>query len=337
MSQQARVTSTEALQDFYVTLIKIIEDANASLTAADMQARRAIDTIKFDRKAHWERELKKRHEELSQAKIALKARQNAPGKQDITEQEAAVKRAQARVKEAEEKLEAIRKWGRALEKAHEEYSSKSRKFRDMVEGDPPPIVAAMDRINQSLENYVQFRSTLSSPGAGKKGGAAAGPGGGGGASDEIDPRKLRDSTPTLDGRNRALGGTWVPRAGMGEQPVAVEPTLAVRVGQVPQIPGPEAGVTVDPQALAAGTFYVERVTGGLGRDSGWHLGGLNGPAEAVETHSVAALIERYPVLAEVLALGTGSLAVVRRGQLDRAYDRRDAELKVTDAEALPPT
>src|SRR5581483_12035320 len=108
MGRSARVTSIETVEQFRNALCEFAKDAKDSLAAVDMQVHRTFDWL-TERLKHWQHEVRVRQEELTRAKIELTSRKfaNRDGKgPGVTDQEKAFRKAQARMKEAEDKVAA---------------------------------------------------------------------------------------------------------------------------------------------------------------------------------------------------------------------------------------
>lgn len=157
MKSTASVSSIDALRDFHAALCFFLERARAGLLTCDLQNQRALHEIAHDRKAFWDRERRRREEDLARAKLELNQRKIARTdyhKPDTTEQEKAIRRAQARLQEAEEKILAVRRWERVLQKAVEEYTGKARRLAALVEGERPAVLASLERAIRTLDAYV---------------------------------------------------------------------------------------------------------------------------------------------------------------------------------------
>ena len=80
---------------------------------------------------------------------------------DTSVEEEQLKRAQHRIAEANERLEACKKWRRRLDQCRNEYQGSAGNLADLVSGEPPASVVEMKRILLAIENYRK----LQGPGA----------------------------------------------------------------------------------------------------------------------------------------------------------------------------
>jgi hypothetical protein len=124
-----------------------------------------LDWLLGQQPGYWARQLHERQEELAQAQAdlhQLKLRRAQGTRVDDIEQKKAVERAKARIEEAEEKLVTVRRWGRIVQQAISEYQTHARRLADLVEGNPPRSVVAIDRVIASLESYLTAGPPVSS-------------------------------------------------------------------------------------------------------------------------------------------------------------------------------
>lgn len=166
MSQSARVTSIEALKEWKEALCVFRAEALEGLCAVEMEVRRAFDWLQEQTK-FWENEVRRRDEQLVQARADLVRRQMmvtpAGRTPDTTEQEKALRKAQTRLREAEEKVERARKLAPVLHRAIEEYEGPARRLANMLEADLPRASAMLDRKIDALDAYVSTAAARSSP------------------------------------------------------------------------------------------------------------------------------------------------------------------------------
>lgn len=157
MSESARVTSIDAVKDFQAALATFCEDAQEALGAVDMEASRLLDWVQHEQLNYWQRAVRDRYDDLAQAKAELYRKQlgRLTGeKVDCIEEEKAVRRAQWRLQEAEDKVDKCKQWGRLLERAIDEYQAPSQQLAALVEGKPPRAVVLLHQIIGRLDAYV---------------------------------------------------------------------------------------------------------------------------------------------------------------------------------------
>src|SRR4029078_7892864 len=95
---------------------------------------------------YWAREIRNRYEAVVQAKQALRTRKimKVFGKPpDCTEQEKALRIAQQRHAEAEQKLANCKRWAPVLRRHADEYEAKARHLGNVLEADLPRAAARL--------------------------------------------------------------------------------------------------------------------------------------------------------------------------------------------------
>jgi len=121
---QANVRSLDSIKDFRVALINFSEDAKNALTGVEMEIRHFRNWLERDRLGYWKGQVKKNMEAVAEAKADLFRRQlsqsNSESVSDADQKEA-LRLAKRRLKEAEDKVEKIKKMIPVLEHAIAEY------------------------------------------------------------------------------------------------------------------------------------------------------------------------------------------------------------------------
>jgi multidrug resistance efflux pump len=161
---QAHVASIEGLSNWKDALGLFAAEGRDALVAVELEVQRGVDWLENQLKL-WHAEIRKSEELLTQAKAELNRRKNLPimGKApDCTEQEKAVRRAQARLAHAEEKQQTCRRWLPRLRQAIEEYQGTARPLSGWLEQDLPRACAVLEQRIAALEAYV---GTPASPSA----------------------------------------------------------------------------------------------------------------------------------------------------------------------------
>ncbi len=170
MSQPAEVASLDAVRDWKTALVSFRDSAQDALLAIELAIRRAFDWL-AEQRNRWQMEIRKREEELTRAKSELWRKKNMPiiGTPDSVAEEKAVRRATARLEEAEEKLKKTREWSIALGRAVEEYEGPGRRLAFRLEGDVPRALGLLEQKIAALEAYVALlappsASSIAEPG-----------------------------------------------------------------------------------------------------------------------------------------------------------------------------
>lgn len=110
MSDQARVSSVEALESFRADLIQYITKVRAALDGMTGDAKRTRTWLDADRTNHWMMQVKKRTKLLDQAEQELySANLNNPHAANAL-QKMAVHKAERHLAEAQDKLRLVQQW-----------------------------------------------------------------------------------------------------------------------------------------------------------------------------------------------------------------------------------
>jgi hypothetical protein len=156
----ADVRSIDALREWLITLANYRSSAAEVLSSLQMEINRAFDWLD-DQKKRWQSAVKGCEEEVLRAKNELSGRkfEDATGRMpDTTVQERNLRRAKARLEQAEEQVEKCRAWHQRLPKLIEEnYSGPARRLTTFIEVDVPNAMALLDRRIAALESYAELR------------------------------------------------------------------------------------------------------------------------------------------------------------------------------------
>jgi chromosome segregation ATPase len=157
MSQGANVRSVEAIQAFKIALINFAEDARNALGSVDMEIRMVRNWLVRDQLSYWQSQIKRCQERLAMARTELHRRKLSQSNSDAvsdTEQKEAVRDAQRRLQEAEDKVMRIKRWIPILEHAISEYDSQSQPLGDRLSGSFVATLNLIDRMLDALDSYL---------------------------------------------------------------------------------------------------------------------------------------------------------------------------------------
>jgi len=157
MSQGANVRSVDAIKDFKIALINYAEEAKVALGSTEMEIRQVRNWLQRDQLSYWQSQVKRGQERVSMAKAELFRRQLSQANSDAisdTDQKEALRDAQRRLREAEEKVEKIKRWGPVLEHAISEYNSQSQPLGDRLSGGFAATLNVLHRVDVALDSYL---------------------------------------------------------------------------------------------------------------------------------------------------------------------------------------
>ena len=155
MAPAARVLSTESLGAYHAALARFAAQATNALCAAELTVRRAMEGLE-ERLRRWTREAHVRQEEVARARAALSmARVGKEGSRaGLAELELTVKRCQRRLREAEDKLVAVRRWQRAIPEALRDYEGPVHSLASFLDGDARAALVYLERKLALLDAYA---------------------------------------------------------------------------------------------------------------------------------------------------------------------------------------
>jgi hypothetical protein len=157
MSQGANVRSVDAIRDFKVALINFAEEAQIALGSVEMEIRQIRNWLLRDQLTFWQSQIKRGQERVSMARADLFRRKLSQSSSDAisdTEQKEALRDAERKLREAEEKVITIKKWIPILEHALSEYHSQSQPLGDRLSGRFTATLSLLDRMLDTLDAYL---------------------------------------------------------------------------------------------------------------------------------------------------------------------------------------
>jgi hypothetical protein len=161
MNAGAGVTSLAALHDWYAALTEFRTEAQDALTALSLALQRSESWL-GEQQQFWQRQIRAREDEVTEARTELRTRQipNAFGeKVDCTVQEKNLRRAKARLEEAEDRLAAVRRWMLRLPReVCDNYAGPAGQLAAFLDGDLPGGLAVLARQLTALEQYLLLQA-----------------------------------------------------------------------------------------------------------------------------------------------------------------------------------
>jgi hypothetical protein len=161
MSKSANVLSVQTLKDFKMVMCNFAEEARNSLSGVDMELRRMRDWLERDQLGYWQSQIKKRQEDLMQARADLHKRKISQQGSDAVsdaEQKEALREAQKRLRIAEEKLAVVKRLIPFLQHAIDEYHSHSQPLGDHLAGGFEKSLYTLEKMISSLDAYLALHA-----------------------------------------------------------------------------------------------------------------------------------------------------------------------------------
>lgn len=161
MSRTANVHSIQTLKDFKVAMIAFGEDARNALSGVEMDLRKMRDFLERDQLGYWQMQVKRRNEEVMQARADLHRRKISQQGSDAvsdSEQKEALREAMRRLRVAEDKVALIKRLIPQFAHAIAEYHSHSQPLGDHLSGGFERSLNVLERMVLSLESYVAMKA-----------------------------------------------------------------------------------------------------------------------------------------------------------------------------------
>jgi hypothetical protein len=159
MTQAARVLSIEDVEAFHASLARFGARGQESLASAELEIRRVLETIQ-ERLTFWQREIHRRQEDVNRARseLAFKRSMSDGRRTGAVEQEIALAKAQAKLREAEDKTIVCRRWITALPQAINEYEGYARVLAGMFDGNLKQSLALLRTKINILKDYAEMNA-----------------------------------------------------------------------------------------------------------------------------------------------------------------------------------
>jgi hypothetical protein len=137
-------------------------EATAAIEGLDMEIRRALEWIHHDRREHWEHEVRRGWERITEARVQLQQAMTARrvGNHDpaCIDEKKALARAKQRLEIAQRKVEAVRHCAREIDHAVDEYRGARTPLCMWLESEAPKALAALRRMIDKLEDYLALQA-----------------------------------------------------------------------------------------------------------------------------------------------------------------------------------
>jgi len=154
----AKVEDLDAIKSLKRAIWKFAEAANVALGDAESEMNRAVMWLEGEQRAYWEGQVRKRHALVERAKEAVRMKKifkDSTGRQQTAvDEEKALKVAQKRLEEAEQKVIAVKKHTARLRKETLLYKGHVQRFATAVQNDLPMASAQLDGLLDRLQKYV---------------------------------------------------------------------------------------------------------------------------------------------------------------------------------------
>ncbi|HVV72788.1 MAG TPA: hypothetical protein VHI52_15045 [Verrucomicrobiae bacterium] len=163
MSEQARVSSLEALESFRSHLIVYASQARPLLEEVSSEVMRTRVWIETDQRTHWEHQFRRRNKELQEAQQALFSARLGILKRESSAEQLLVQRAKRQVEDAETKLRIVKRWARDYEGRVDPLVKQMEKLHTILAND---MVKAVAFLTQAIGTLAAYADVKKEPNAG---------------------------------------------------------------------------------------------------------------------------------------------------------------------------
>jgi predicted RNA-binding protein with EMAP domain len=158
MSQQARVTSVEALELFRSQLIVHLEKLTGAADNVSDEVMRTRVWLENDRRMQLEADLRKQAKILEMAQQELFSSRISNLHPSSLERQMAVRKAKQKFDETMEKLTVLKKWNQHFESEVEPLAKQVDKLRTLLGTDMQEAVAYLTQTIKTLDEYARMRA-----------------------------------------------------------------------------------------------------------------------------------------------------------------------------------
>jgi exonuclease VII large subunit len=163
MTRSAQVRSLDALQAYAAVLRSFGDEATTALSELEMEVYRAVQWIRHDQKEYWTQQIRRAETEVAEARINLERRRMfriGDHRPSCDEEKAALEAAKRRLRIAQQKREAVRRWGQQLERELTDYRGGIAPLSAWLQTELPKGLALLQRLGRALESYVHAESAV---------------------------------------------------------------------------------------------------------------------------------------------------------------------------------
>lgn len=158
MTTAAKVTSTDVVRLFKVALQDYEEQVRDTLAQLELDLRRGIDWIEQDRTRYWTHAVRAASDAMGEARRALERAElsiRPEDKRSCYEHKLAFEQAKARLRLAEQKVRAVRKWRVTVHQEADAFLGQLGRLGNFLDTDVQRALATLERLAQALDKYTE--------------------------------------------------------------------------------------------------------------------------------------------------------------------------------------
>jgi len=178
MSRSANVQSIDVMDQMALAVRAFAQEASVALDDVRMGLYRALQWVQYDQKEYWVQESRRAEEAVAEARLNLERKRMfrlGDHEPPCHEEKKALEAAKRRVDRAREKLDAVKRWSRLLDRESHECRGGIAPLADWIQTDVPRALAMLKQLSLALDAYVDLAPPMgdsagASPGENATGG-----------------------------------------------------------------------------------------------------------------------------------------------------------------------
>jgi len=163
MSERAKVTSLEAIENFRAQLIIYRDKAGRALDEVSDAVTRTRLWLEHDRPEHWNNHIRRLNRELEQRQQELFSARLSTFSESSIVQQMAVQKARQAIRDAEAKLRAVKNWDRQFDHRVEPTARQVEKLRDTLGNELGKAVVWMNELIRTITAYAELSPAGGTP------------------------------------------------------------------------------------------------------------------------------------------------------------------------------
>jgi hypothetical protein len=158
MAERARIYNTAVLKDVKGALAEFAESVNQTLAGVDAEIARWTQWLNQEQIGHWKREVRRTEEAITRCKSEIQRKKLIahPEPASTVFEEKQLRKAKARLDQAQRKLANVRKWAPVWEREALLYKTATSGLMETINGNLPLAMARLERMLTSLEEYERM-------------------------------------------------------------------------------------------------------------------------------------------------------------------------------------
>jgi hypothetical protein len=165
---QARIESPDVIREFRTHFVKFDTRCHQAIGGIQADAQRVSQWLRYEQLSHWKQELRKSEEMVRRAYTAFLLARDAIsvyGKSSCVDEKKALRKAELRKAEVEQKLAAVKRWIPILERETEKLMGPINNLSSILDTASPKALGKLDQMTTNLEEYLRAAPPIDVPSA----------------------------------------------------------------------------------------------------------------------------------------------------------------------------